>query len=98
MIPAPREEYTVLDSVKKMGKFVVVTEGCRIAGIGAEITAMVSEKAFDYLDAPIKRVGALDIPIPFAPIAENRVIPNEERITKAHKENLGVSWKERSLP
>lgn len=85
----PLDENTILDSVKKTGRFVVVTEDCRTAGVGAEIAAMVSEKAFDYLDAPIKRIGALDTPIPFAPIAENHVIPNEERITKAIKETLG---------
>lgn len=84
----PLDEDTILDSVKKTGRFVVVTEGCSTAGVGAEIAAMVSEKAFDYLDAPIKRVGALDIPIPFAPIAENLVIPSEERMTKAIKEIL----------
>ncbi|MCL5070696.1 MAG: alpha-ketoacid dehydrogenase subunit beta [Actinobacteria bacterium] len=84
----PLDEATILDSVKKTGRFLVVTEGCSTAGVGAEIAAIVSEKAFDYLDAPVKRVGALDIPIPFAPIAESRVIPNKKRIKEALKEIL----------
>jgi pyruvate dehydrogenase E1 component beta subunit len=51
-------------------------------GAGAEIAAIVAEEAFDYLDAPIKRIAARDVPVPFSPVLENFVIPTEERIIK----------------
>lgn len=85
----PLDEEVILESVKKTGRLAIVTEDCLRGGVGAEIAAIVSEKAFDYLDAPIKRVAALNTPIPFAPVAESYVIPNEDRIVQAIRETLG---------
>lgn len=85
----PLDEETILESVKKTGRLVIVTEDCLRGGVGAEIAAIVSERAFDYLDAPIKRIAALNTPIPFAPVAESYVIPNENRIVKVIREILG---------
>lgn len=84
----PLDEKTILSSVRKTGRVIIVTEDCLRGGIGAEIAAIISEKAFDFLDAPIKRVAALNTPIPFAPVAEKYVIPNQDRIIKAVKETF----------
>lgn len=83
---APLDEDTILESVKKTGKLVVVHEAVRRCGFGAEIAATVAEKAFDYLDAPIKRVTALDTPMPFNPKLEAFVIPDEDKIKRAVRE------------
>lgn len=79
----PLDEETLLESVRKTSRVVIVHEACRRGGVGAEIAAIIQEKAFDYLDAPIERVGAADVPVPFAPILENFVIPDEGRIMDA---------------
>jgi pyruvate/2-oxoglutarate/acetoin dehydrogenase E1 component len=68
---------------------MIVHEACKTGGFGAEIAAIVAEKALDYLDAPIKRVAALDSPVPFNPRLENNVIPNEDNIMTAALELMG---------
>jgi len=85
----PLDEDIILSSVQKTGKAMVVYEACRTGGFGAEIAAIISEKAFDYLDAPIKRVAALDSPVPFNPKMEDYVLPNEEDIKTAARELMG---------
>jgi pyruvate/2-oxoglutarate/acetoin dehydrogenase E1 component len=85
----PLDEDIILSSVQKTGKAMVVYEACRTGGFGAEIAAIISEKAFDYLDAPIKRVAALDSPVPFNPKMEDYVLPNEEDIKTAARELVG---------
>jgi len=82
----PLDKETILNSVKKTGKVVIVDEGHKTCGFGAEVAALIVEEAIDYLDAPIKRVAALDTPIPFAPTLESFVIPDEKKIIKAVKE------------
>jgi pyruvate/2-oxoglutarate/acetoin dehydrogenase E1 component len=82
----PLDKRTIVDSVKKTGRIVIVSEDCKTAGVSAEIAAVVAEEAIDYLDAPIKRVTAPDTPIPFSPPLEQFVIPNEKAIIKAVKE------------
>jgi len=82
----PLDKQTILNSVKKTGRIVLVTEDCKTAGVSAEIAAVVAEDALDYLDAPIKRVAEPDTPIPFSPPLEQFVIPNEKSIIKAVKE------------
>ncbi len=79
----PLDEAIILDSVKKTGRLLVVDEGHRRCGVGAEIAAMVSEKAFDYLDAPILRVASPDVPVPFSHPLEKAYIPDEEDVKKA---------------
>jgi pyruvate dehydrogenase E1 component beta subunit len=85
----PLDEDVILSSVKKTGKALVVYEAVRTGGFGAEIAAMIAEKAFDYLDAPVKRVAALDSPIPFNPRLEDYILPNEEKIKAAAFELMG---------
>jgi len=82
----PLDRQAIVNSVKKTGRIVIVTEDCKTAGVSAEIAAMVAEEALDYLDAPIKRVAEPDTPIPFSPPLEQFVIPNEKSIIKALKE------------
>jgi pyruvate dehydrogenase E1 component beta subunit len=83
---APLDKKAIINSVKKTGRLVIVSEDCKNAGISAEIAALVAEEALDYLDAPIKRVAEPDTPIPFSPPLEQFVIPNEKSIIKAVKE------------
>lgn len=82
----PLDKKTIINSVKKTGRLVVVSEDCKTAGVTAEIAAMVAEEVIDYLDAPIKRVAEPDTPIPFSPPLEQYVIPDEKAIIRAIKE------------
>jgi pyruvate/2-oxoglutarate/acetoin dehydrogenase E1 component len=84
----PLDLETLLQSVRKTNRVVIVHEGCRRGGIGAEITCNIMEEAFDFLDAPIQRVGALNVPIPYSEPLENVVIPSEEEIATAVKKVL----------
>ncbi len=79
----PLDVQTVLESVRKTGRLIVAHEAHRKLGIGAEIAAVVQEEAFDYLDAPIVRVGALDVPIPSSLPLENAVLPGKDQILAA---------------
>jgi len=83
---APLDKQAIVQSVKKTGRLVIVSEDCKTAGVSAEIAAIVAEEAIDYLDAPIKRVAEPDTPIPFSPPLEQYVIPDEKAIVKAVKE------------
>lgn len=82
----PFDIETLINSVKKTGRLVIVEEGSKTGGAGASIAATICEEAFDYLDAPIQYVAGLDVPVPFAPVMENYVIPDEDRIIKAIEE------------
>jgi len=82
----PLDTKTILDSVKKTHALVVAHEAVCFGGPGAEIAAMVAENALDYLDAPIKRVGAPFCPVPFSPPLEKAYIPGVDRIIAAVKE------------
>jgi 2-oxoisovalerate dehydrogenase E1 component len=79
----PWDKETVLSSVKKTGKVLIVHEDTRTGGFGAEIGSVIAEECFQWLDAPIMRVAAKDAPIPFAPALENAVLPQESDITSA---------------
>jgi pyruvate dehydrogenase E1 component beta subunit len=82
----PLDKQAIIQSVKKTGRIVIVSEDCKTAGVSAEIAAVVAEEALDYLDAPVKRITEPDTPIPFSPPLEQYVIPNEKSIIKAVKE------------
>jgi pyruvate dehydrogenase E1 component beta subunit len=85
---SPLDKSSIVKSVKKTGRLVIVTEDCKTGGVSAEIAAIVAEEALDYLDAPIKRVAEPDTPVPFSPPLEQFVIPDEKRIMQAIKETL----------
>jgi pyruvate/2-oxoglutarate/acetoin dehydrogenase E1 component len=82
----PLDKKMIVNSVKKTGRIVVVSEDCKTAGVSAEISAVIAEEAIDCLDAPIKRVTTTDTPIPFSPPLEQFVIPSEKTIVKSVKE------------
>jgi len=81
----PWDKETVLSSVKKTGKVLIVHEDTRTGGFGAEIGSVIAEECFQWLDAPIMRVAAKDAPIPFAPALENAILPQESDIVSALK-------------
>ncbi|PIF03404.1 MAG: 2-oxoisovalerate dehydrogenase [Draconibacterium sp.] len=84
----PLDEETILESIKKTNRVIIVHEDKIHGGFGGEISAMITEKAFNYLDAPIKRVGSPFLPVGFNPILERAILPNTERIYKGIKELL----------
>ncbi len=81
IIPFDREVFT--ESVKKTGKALLVHEDVKTGGVGAEWAAILAEEAFEWLDAPVKRVAAPDAPIPYSPPLEDFFLPNAEKIAKA---------------
>ncbi|MBI1724096.1 MAG: alpha-ketoacid dehydrogenase subunit beta [Candidatus Tectomicrobia bacterium] len=88
---APLDTASMAGSVRKTGRCVVVEEGHLRSGAGAEIAAAIQQEAFDYLDAPIGRVAALEAPIPFEPRLEEFVLPSPGKIVKAVKQTLGAA-------
>jgi len=85
----PIDEETVLSSVKKTHRLVIVQEVWRKCSVSSEIAAIAAEKALYYLDAPILRVTAKDVPSPFSPVLEAFVLPNEEEIIATVKQAVG---------
>jgi pyruvate dehydrogenase E1 component beta subunit len=79
----PLDAQTLVDSVKKTGRCVIAHEAHRRSGPGAEIAAVIAEQALDWLDAPIQRVAAKNVPLPYAPALENFVLPGKEDIMEA---------------
>jgi len=79
----PIDKKTILESVQKTGKALLLQEAPKTAGVMAEISAIITEEAFDYLDAPVMRLAGLDVPpIPFAPPYEKFYLPTVDRIMK----------------
>lgn len=85
----PLDLATILASVKKTGRLIIASDDVRCGGIGSEISAQVIEEAFDSLDAPILRVAAPDMPIPFSPTLEQAYMPNAQKIIEAAKKLIG---------
>jgi pyruvate/2-oxoglutarate/acetoin dehydrogenase E1 component len=81
----PLDKNAILASVKKTGRAVVVSEDTKTGGVAAELSSIISEEAFYDLDAPVKRVSALDTPIPYSSVLESKVIPQPEDIVRAVK-------------
>jgi len=84
----PLDRETIFNSVRKTGRLVIAEEGRKCGGYGAEISATVAEECIDCLDGPIKRVAAIDTPVPFSPPLEERYLPNETKIVDAVKSIL----------
>lgn len=82
----PFDKDLILASVKKTNRLLIVHEDMKTGGIGGEMAAVIAEEAFESLDAPIKRVAAIDTPIPFSPPLEEFFLPNTEKILKALRE------------
>jgi len=85
----PLDKAALVESVKKTGRAVVVSDAIARFGIGAEISAVLMEEAFDYLDAPVVRVGGAEVPMPYAGELEALALPNADGITEAVKRTLG---------
>jgi len=84
----PLDTETILNSVKKTGKVIVFHEDSKFIGFGAEIASQIAENAFEYLDAPVKRVAGLHVHIPYHPTLENAALPQDSWILKAAEELL----------
>jgi pyruvate dehydrogenase E1 component beta subunit len=79
----PFDTETIVNSVKKTNRLVSVEEGWAFAGIGSELAALMMEHAFDWLDAPVKRVAGLDVPLPYAANLEKMALPQSDNIVEA---------------
>lgn len=86
---APLDMGTILESVHKTGRLIIVDEDFGPAGMGAEISAQITEQAWDDLDAPIRRLNGLHTPVPYSPPLEAAVVPNVERIAAAIRSLAG---------
>jgi acetoin:2,6-dichlorophenolindophenol oxidoreductase subunit beta len=79
----PLDRQCIIESVKKTGKVMIVHEACQTGGFGGELAAVIADsEAFFHLDAPIRRVAGLDVPIPYNPVLEANVVPTLERIIR----------------
>lgn len=82
----PLDMVPVLESVRKTGRAVVCEEDWPMCGVGAELSAQIQESAFDYLDAPVRRISGVDVPMPYAKNLEKMAVPGEEDIFRACRE------------
>jgi pyruvate dehydrogenase E1 component beta subunit len=82
----PLDINTIVESVKKTNRVVVAEESHPFAGVGAEISAEINERAFDYLDAPVRRVSGVDVPMPYAKNLEQLAVPDVKQIIDAVRE------------
>jgi len=78
----PLDEQAVLDSVKKTARVIVLHEDTLTGGVGGELSARITEKAFDYLDGPVLRIAAPDTPVPFSPPLEEAFLPNADKVVE----------------
>ena len=85
----PLDEEALVASVKKTNRCVVAHEAVTRMGYGAEVSSVVQEQAFDWLDAPVERVGAKFAPLPFAPVMEQYVVPHAEDVLNAIRRTVG---------
>ena len=87
----PLDERALIESVKKTSRAIVVDEGYGRYGVTGEIASVIAEGAFYHLDAPVKRMGAMDVPIPFSPALEDLTVPTPETVAKAAKSLCGMN-------
>jgi len=85
----PLDTDTLIDSAKKTSRAIIVDEGYQSYGVTAEIAAVIADGAFYYLDAPVKRMGAMDVPIPFSPALEDLTVPTEGAVMEMAKTLCG---------
>lgn len=85
----PLDVQTLVESAKKTSRAIVVDEGYQRYGVTAEIASVIADGAFHYLDAPVKRLGAMDVPIPFSPVLEDLTVPTPESIVAVAKTLCG---------
>jgi pyruvate dehydrogenase E1 component beta subunit len=85
----PLDKQTLIDSAKKTSRAIVVDEGYEQYGVTAELASVIADGAFYYLDAPVKRIGAMNVPIPFSPALEDLTIPNAKVVCETAKSLCG---------
>jgi pyruvate dehydrogenase E1 component beta subunit len=86
---APLDEETIVESVRRTHRLVVVDEDTPVASMARDIAARVADSAFDWLEVPVKTVTAPDTPVPFAAVLEAEYIPNADKVVAAVREQLG---------
>src|SRR3972149_2055780 len=86
---APLDKQTLIDSAKKTSRAIVVDEGYERYGGAAEIASVIAEGAFYHLDAPVKRIGAMDVPVPFSPVLEDLTVPSSSMVFEAARALCG---------
>jgi len=86
---SPLDEETIVRSAEKTGRAIVVDEGHQRYGVTAEIAAVIADRAFYALDAPVKRMGALDVPVPFSPTLEDVTVPTPETVAQTARQLCG---------
>jgi len=86
---APLDEQTMIDSAKKTSRCIVIDEGYERYGVTAEIASVIADGAFYYLDAPVKRMGAMNVPVPFSPVLEDLTVPTPDTVTEMAKTLCG---------
>lgn len=82
---SPIDKEAIFQSVQKTGKCLTIEEDCKSSGFGAEVAASIGEECFDYLDAPVRRIAAADVPVPFAASLESEALPDVDRIIRTTK-------------
>lgn len=82
----PLDTEAILSTARKTGKVLVVHSATQLLGVGAEVTALIADQAFEWLDAPVRRLGGLDVPVPFSPTLEDAYRPNADKIYQIAKE------------
>jgi pyruvate/2-oxoglutarate/acetoin dehydrogenase E1 component len=85
----PLDKQTLIESARKTSRAIVVDEGYERYGVTAELAAIIADGAFYYLDAPVKRMGAMDVPVPFSPVLEDLTVPTPETVTALAKTLCG---------
>jgi pyruvate dehydrogenase E1 component beta subunit len=86
---APLDKQALINSAKKTSRAMVVDEGYERYGVTAEIASVIAEGAFYHLDAPVKRIGAMDVPVPFSPVLEDLTVPSEKMVFETAKASVG---------
>ena len=81
----PLDKETLIESAKKTSRAIVVDEGYEGYGVTAEIASTIADGAFYYLDAPVKRMGAMDVPVPFSPALEDLTVPTPQSVADMAK-------------
>ncbi len=86
---APLDKQTLIDSARKTSRAIVMDEGYESYGVTAELAAVIADGAFYYLDAPVKRMGAMDVPVPFSPALEDQTVPTPDKVVEMAKTLCG---------
>ncbi len=85
----PLDRQALVDSAKKTSRAIVIDEGYQGYGVTAEMASVIADGAFYYLDAPVKRMGAMDVPVPFSPVLEDLTVPTVQGVVEMAKALCG---------